>query len=297
MLCLPTLSSLSATADGLKNPQWVTSSEGQLLLRWFKNAPYPHPSRADGFKTGDKVFSAAEHYSDSTVGIFIPKGFKPRPATDFVVHFHGHNNHVSRVFQQFDLQKQFVKSGLNAVLVVPQGPKDATDSGCGRLDLDSGAFKALMEEITRFLYADGKLRSEKIGRIALTAHSGGYRVTSQILDHGGMEPNITDVLLFDASYGNLNGFADWCSRVKGRRLVSIFTDHLAGENVWLMSLLQKRKYSFNVMMEDDLKTMPLTGRAGFFIHTVELEHNDVVGKRDYFAKFLYSSALAHIAAN
>ncbi len=53
-------------------PAWNATQSGQLLLRSFANAPYPHASRAEGFKT----FPREPHYVDSTVGIFIPDGYQ-----------------------------------------------------------------------------------------------------------------------------------------------------------------------------------------------------------------------------
>lgn len=262
------------------------SPEGELILRPFANAPYPHKSRENGFKINGTTYDAAGHYSDSTVGIFIPAGFKPGEATDFVVHFHGHLNHVSQVFEQFNLKKEFVQSGLNAILLVPQGPKDATDSGDGRLELDPGGFEALLREVAAYLHTSGKLPTEKIGRVTLTAHSGGYNVTSAILQHGGLADKIKDVVLFDATYGNLEGFADWAKLGHGRRLISIFTEHLASANVMLMSMLQTRGVKYKVTLDGEWKDSDLKARSVLFIHTLDLTHNDTVSKKDYFARFL-----------
>ncbi len=270
---------------------WVPAAGGSLLLRSFSNAPYPHESRSGGWKSKGRTFTAARHYSDSTVGLFIPDTFRPGDSVDFVVHFHGHKNHVSQVLEQFDLPAQFAASGVNAVLVVPQGPKDAPDSGCGRLELEAGAFGALMQEIAGFLKSEGRIRVEQIGRIVLSAHSGGYRVTSRVLDCGGLTDHITDVLLFDATYDLLGGFADWCAGGEGRRLVSIFTAHLAGENTLLMSMLQKRGVEFGVYDETALSPSDVLPRKPHFIFTTELGHNDVVHKRGCFGQWLASSAL------
>ena len=86
------------------------------------SAPFPHPKRADGHRHNGKFFSAKENYSDSTVAIFIPKGFHETGKIDFEVHFHGWSNHVEDVLDHYRLIEQFVASNRNAVLVVPQGP-------------------------------------------------------------------------------------------------------------------------------------------------------------------------------
>src|SRR4051794_5214455 len=211
--------------------QWHSLDYGELMLRDFHNAPYPHPSRSSGFKT-----FGPEHYQDSTVGIVIPKSFKPTQRVDLIVHFHGHRNYVENVLDQYRLPDQVLGSGCNAILIVPQGPKDAADSGFGRME-DEGGFQALVREVLEFLHDEKKISTTTIGRIALTAHSGGYKAVSAICSRGGLRDNITDVLLFDASYGDLDGFADWIKLGGERRLVSIFTAHLAPANFELLTLL------------------------------------------------------------
>jgi hypothetical protein len=118
-----------------------------------------------------------------------------------------------------------------------------------------------------------------------------------VLAQGGLESQISDVLLFDATYGSLSRFADWLAGGRSRRLVSIFTDHLAGENVQLMALLRERKVPFSVSLDgprfaDDA----VKARGAHFIHTLDLEHNQVVSERRYFARWLASSALAKRSA-
>src|SRR4051794_15896242 len=110
-------------------PTWTESEFGQQILRPFKTAPYPHASRADGFKGKTKTFPRDPHYVDSTIGIFIPVGFVPGSEMNLIVHFHGHMNHVSNVLPKYKLPQQLSESKTNAILIVPQGPKDAGDSG------------------------------------------------------------------------------------------------------------------------------------------------------------------------
>src|SRR5271168_3886808 len=120
---------LSAVTSG--SSLWTSSPDGDLALVPFKSAPFPHSSRDQGFKTGTTFYPRDPNYSDSTVGVFLSKNFKPEKSINFVVHFHGWNNHVQQVFEQYDLARQMDLSGLNAVLLVPQGPRDANDSTDG----------------------------------------------------------------------------------------------------------------------------------------------------------------------
>src|SRR5438046_2886718 len=56
-------------------PAWQTIVNGELILRPFPHAPYPHPSREHGFKGRSTTYPADPHYADSTVGVFIPAGY------------------------------------------------------------------------------------------------------------------------------------------------------------------------------------------------------------------------------
>jgi hypothetical protein len=263
---------------------WLASSEGLTLLRPFASAPYPHASRAQGHTYQGKRFDADTHYADSTVGLVIPAGFRPTQSTDFIVHFHGWGNHVSNVIEHHALRKQLAASGRNAILVVPQGPKDASDSGCGKLE-EAGGFERLVRDVAQFLKTDGKIPTERIGKLTLSAHSGGYSVTRAILERGGLARNITDVLLFDASYGGLETFADWGAQ-KNHRLISLFTAHLASENFQLLTLLQQRGAKVASLLEPGLDEKTLSQRHPTIIHTLDLPHDEVLMKRSYFETFV-----------
>jgi hypothetical protein len=265
--------------------QWHSVEYGELMLRDFKNAPFPHPSRAKGYRD-----FGPEHYQDSTIGIVIPKTFKPSDSVDLIVHFHGFHNYVENVLDKYQLPDQLIASGCNAILIVPQGPKDAADAGFGKLE-DAGGFERLIKEIVEYLHDEKKIPTTNIGRIVLTTHSGGYKVTSLILQRGGLRDHITDTLLFDSSYGELEGFADWIKLGHDRRLVSIFTAHLAPANFELLTDLKDRGVPYELTMERDLKPELLKKRTAIFIHTEDLPHDEIMTQRKYYTLFLKTSAL------
>ena len=110
------------------------SDIGRTLLCPMGNAPFPHPSRKDGFKKGNRSFPCEPHYCDSTVGIFIPDGYADNGKVNIMLYLHGHYNNVAKALGQFKLREQVVRSGKNLILVFPEGPRDAGDSGCGKLE-------------------------------------------------------------------------------------------------------------------------------------------------------------------
>ena len=124
---------------------------GEVIISELSNAPFPHQKRVSGHTYNNKSYSFEEHYNDSTVLIFIPKGYKAETDNDFVIHFHGWYNNADSVLNQFKLIEQFSESGKNAILVVPQGPKNAPDSFGGKLE-DENGFLRFMNDVTDLLY-------------------------------------------------------------------------------------------------------------------------------------------------
>jgi hypothetical protein len=263
---------------------------GQLIVTQFVTAPFPHPSRAEGHKYQDKVYSAAEHYSDSTVAIFIPKDLRETGQIDFLVHFHGWNNTVAGTLSQFKLIEQLIASGKNAVLVVPEGPYDAPDSFGGKLE-DPDGFKKFMDEVATTLRRQSALTKKDfaVGNIVLSGHSGGYHVMSAIVDRGGLSGKVKEVWLFDALYGQTEKFLAWSDLQRGR-LMNIYTDGggTTNETLRLMHVLINRGTPFLATDESGATPQELRVNRFVFLHT-DMTHNDVLEKRKTFTEFLETS--------
>ena len=295
---------------------WPTNytAFGTLIVTQFVSAPFPHPKRAEGHKYHDQFFSAAEHYSNSDVAIFIPKGFRATHKVDFVIHFHGWNNTVAGTLQQFQLIEQFCASGKNAVLIIPEGPHNAPDSFGGKLE-DTNGFARFMDEAVKTLRTSGVLmelerglqpastsigqaavkrpevRAPEIGSIILSGHSGGYHVMAAILDHGGISEKIKEAWLFDALYGGTENFVAWQKNQSGR-LLDIYTNHggTKGESENLMATYKTNGVSFFAAEETNAVPDNLRTNKIIFLHT-DLTHNEVIFRREEFAQFLKTSCL------
>ena len=269
------------------------ASQGRLILAPFASAPFPHPGRAKGHTYQDKLYTAKEHYSDNTVALFIPTGFRETGRVDFVVHFHGWRNTVAGTLGTFHLIEQLVASGKNAVLVVPEGPHNAPDSFGGKLE-DPDGFRHFMDEVVATLRdrAGFQKKDFSIGRIILSGHSGGYHVIAGILDHGGLPKNVDEVWLFDALYGQTDSYLAWSDRTHGR-LINIYTDHggTKDESEKLKTRLAARSTPVLAVEETALAADALTTSQFVFIHT-DLVHDDVMAKRDEFTLLLKTSVLA-----
>jgi hypothetical protein len=268
---------------------------GELIITQLASAPFPHPKRAEGHKYQGKDFTAQEHYSDSTVAIFIPKGFREGGQVDFIVHFHGWQNNVEGVLKQYQLIEQLSESRRNVVLVVPQGPRNAPDSFGGKLE-DADGFKRFMAEVAETLRQKSALKKKDftIGQIALSGHSGGYEVISAIVDRGGLTEDVREVWLFDALYAQTDKFLAWIDRHQGRFL-DIYTEHggTKARTEELMATLKQRGTAFFAGKEAEAKPADLQSNKLVFLYT-DLPHNDVVHKRQEFCEYLKTSCFGKL---
>jgi hypothetical protein len=289
---LAMLLATAAPAFGADRLAAAYAACGRLIVTQFVSAPFPHPARAGGHSYQDQLYSAGEHYSDSTVAVFIPKGFRETGRVDFVIHFHCWNNTVAGTLGGFKLIEQLVASGKNAVLVVPAGPHDAPDSFGGKLE-DRDGFKNFMAELVATLRRRAAFQQQdfSVGHIILSGHSGGYRVIAGILDRGGLPKNADEVWLFDALYAGTDKFLAWSDRQHGR-LLNLYTDHGGTKDASeaMMKRLKERGTPFLAVEESQATADGLKTNQVIFIHT-DLPHNDVVGKRNEFCLFLKTSSL------
>lgn len=267
---------LTLTAGTLAAPSLLP--RGRTFLQAFGAAPYPHAGRP---------------YRDSTIGIYVPAHYRPTDTVDYVVHFHGWHNDVRHVLQRYRLREQMDLSGRNAILVVPQGPKDAPDSDFGKLEHDPEGFARLMDEIGAFVRDRHVTAATRIGRIVLSSHSGGYGGEGGVLARGGLNDSITDVLLFDAAYGYYDAFADWVKAKSGNHLLSIFTSDTSNGNAALMALVQAPQPNIFVRLAHGMTLAQLQTRAPTFVSTT-VAHDELLQRYNWYALFLRATALTPV---
>lgn len=285
-----TAAALAAT--GVPAPGVSQVAGGKTFIVPFASAPYPHPSRANGHMNDKKLYDAATHYSNSNVGIFIPDGWHPQDgAIDAVVHFYGWNHDIKATYDTYRLREQMVESKRNAILIVPEGPTFAPDSGDGKLELDENGFSRFMNDVCGWLQKSNLSTTAKPGKIVLSAHSGGYGGAGGAIKRGGMNANITDVILFDSAYGYLDEFAAW-ARGTDKHFLSIFTTDTENGNVALMGLIQGAQPNVYVWLAKDITLERLKTRNATFILTNDVAHDELLQKYDWYSLFLQSTALA-----
>jgi len=152
---------------------------------------------------------------DDTVIVFVPERyrFQAEEGISALVHFHGHNSSAERALAAHALREQLVDSRQNAVLVVPQLALFAADSSCGRL-ASAGAFARLLGGALSTAARTGRAtlgeshfpERPQLGRVCLSAHSGGYHAAACSLRHGGVD--VSETYLFDALYAESDVFRE-----------------------------------------------------------------------------------------
>jgi beta-lactamase class A len=227
------------------NIDWNTFPSGEWARIFLKNSPFPHPSRKDGYQYQDKFFPYDPHYSDSSAVVVIPKGFSENNnAVDLIIHFHGWNNDVLNVMEQFNMVQQLIASKKNVILVFAQGPYRASDSGGGKME-DNGGLKRFVEEILQNLKVENRIKSTEIGKVIITAHSGGYRPAILSLVRGKLDKNVKELFLFDAFYALTDQIIPWLKQDQNNRLRSIYTEHLAAEHQNFIAILKKDHLTYS----------------------------------------------------
>ncbi len=269
------------------------TSRGDILKLELPSAHFPHRGRQNGYRYGDAYYPPDPHYSDSSVQVFVPAGFRAREAVDLVFFFHGWNSSIAETERDFHLYRQFSESGVNALLVVPELARDAPDSFGGNLE-EGGGFARLVDDLLQALRGYGLLARPRPGRLVLAGHSGAYRVIAQVLDHGGLEEHIGEVYLFDALYDLENLFADW---IKGsaRRFVSVNAtgSETSAAAERLIGLLRASAVPLAVAPDEPRQDWRRLRSRVLFLQS-PYDHYGVVSATDQFRGILSSSpALVH----
>lgn len=241
-----------------------------------------------------------------TVLVFVPRHHRPAAngTVSFVVHFHGHNTTAERAIAAHQLREQVDDSKQNAILVVPQLAVMAADSSAGRHETP-GTFARMLNDVLvgldrpeakKELGASAPLAGSTVGRVVVSAHSGGYHSAASAIKHGGVA--IQEVYLFDALYADTDVFRDWVIRGRGKpmgarhKLVSYFTAGTTETNTQrVFAELEKEGVAVaRETVEGTLSREDLTHAEAVSIRT-QLAHGTVTSELNSLRDCLYASAL------
>lgn len=255
---------------------------------YSSHTAFPDTGRAAGHVYDKVLYSAAEHYHDSTVLIISPKKLDARKTVDLIFWFHGWHNNVDNAAAYYELTKQFIASKRNAVLVLAETAKDSPDSHGGKLE-NPGVFKALVGDVLKGLRSKQLIpKNCAAGNILLAGHSGAYRVMARIIKNGQMP--VKEAILFDALYGETEIFMAWIKADKNHLFIDLYTDHggTDGESHAMAKQLTEQNIAYIETEESGITPKLLHDNRLVYIHSLH-EHNNVINKPDNFRLFLESS--------
>jgi len=245
-------------------------------------------------------------HGDDTVIVFVPDKyrFQAEEGISALVHFHGHNSSAERAIAAHALREQLVESRQNAILVVPQLALFAADSSCGKL-ATPGALQRLLggavstaARLGRRMLADSRFPERpELGRVCLSAHSGGYHAAACSLRQGGVD--VSETYLFDALYAESEVFREWVlarrdePAASRHKLVSYFTMGAATEplNNGLRAALERSGVLVSEeLREGELSRRDLSHASAVFVRT-GVAHSSVTWETNALRDVLYASML------
>ena len=245
-------------------------------------------------------------HGDDTVIVFVPEKYRfhADEGISALVHFHGHNSSAERAITAHALREQLVESRQNAILVVPQLALFAADSSCGKLTSPGGFARLLggaLSNASRFgrswLGESRFPERPRLGRVCLSAHSGGYHAAACSLSQGGVE--VSETYLFDALYAESAIFRDWVLSRRDHpaesrhKLVSYFTVGTTTQllNDGLRADLERSGILVSEeLREGELSRKDLSHASAVFVRTA-VAHSSVTWETNALRDVLYASML------
>jgi len=276
---------------GSRIVKMASDARGITALLELEQAPFP----SSGFA-----------YADPSVVVFIPHHHRVGRDSNVstVVHFHGHHSTAERAIVTHHLREQIYESKQNAILVVPQLAVNAADSAAGKLEQTGGFARMLLDTLrtldtstVRAVAGNAALAPNPgIGRVCLSAHSGGYHAAAAALRGGAVA--IDEVYLFDALYGEADVFRDWVIAGHGKpmgarhKLVSYFTSGRTEANTTTLfaDLERSGVVCVHEQVEGTLSRGELTRSEAVSIRT-QVAHGAVTSELNGLRDCLYASSL------
>ncbi len=137
------------------------------------------------------------------VHVWWPAGYDADSA-GIVIYVHGYFTDVDGAWRHHHLAKQFAESGLNAMFIACEAPRNARDdvSWTNAADLLDAVAARLPDELPD-------------GRLVVVGHSGAHRTITMWLE----EDTIDTIVLVDALYGGNVRFRSWLDADPKHRLI------------------------------------------------------------------------------
>lgn len=267
-----------------------SQNERRIIRFSSKHTSFPDSARSHDYVYDSVHYSSSDHYSDSTLLMIIPPGVKRDRHVDLVFWFHGWYNNVDTALRFYEIERQFLESKKNAVLVLAETAKNAPDSYGGKLE-KKGVFKQLTVDIIESLKKENIIgRNSFPGKITLAGHSGAYRVIAHMLVNGDMP--VSEVILFDALYGQTDKYLSWIQQEKKHRFINWYTNQGGGTDevsIQMMKQLQELQIPFQLVEEASVGSDAIRKNRILFVHSPR-GHNVIINRPDNLKLLLENSS-------
>ncbi|MGZ3846194.1 MAG: hypothetical protein ACXVBH_09060 [Flavisolibacter sp.] len=256
------------------------SQQSKTVRFTSRYTSFPDSGRSNGHTYDSVFYSTRDHYSDSSVLLVVPDNLRRKNKVDLIFWFHGWNNNIDTANQFYELEKQFLSSRRNAILVLSETAKNAPDSYGGKLE-QPGDFSRLVSDVLYHLKKEHLVENKAVaGSITLAGHSGAYRVIAYILANGGVP--VEKVYLFDALYSQVDKFLSWIQQNKGYRFVNWYTNHGGGTDevsIQMMQQLDQLHLPYKLVEETTINSNDIKSNRILFVHSPR-EHNVIINRPD-----------------
>jgi predicted esterase len=269
----------------LPKAQEMNTPHGKEFRIGSKYAMFPDSLRNISPRVYNGVtYNTKEHYSDSSAYIFVPDYFEPNKPYQFVFWFHGWGNNIDTGLAQFKVKEQFYAARLNAILVFPEGPKNAPDSYGGKFE-KADTFNHFVKDVSDFLLSERLIQKNKEPEFIYAGHSGAYEVMSFLLLHS--KYRCRGFILFDALYGQEEKFTMQLQQDSKTKCINIFTDEGGTYNnsKKLITDMKAWKWKFLEKEEDDCTLDDLKNNRIIFMHSKK-KHGEVINNNNNLQHFL-----------
>jgi len=266
----------------------------QTLRFTSNNTSFPDTAREHGHIYDSVFYNANEHYNDNSVLVIIPNDLQRKEKINFIFWFHGWHNNIDTALNFYEIEKQFIESKRNSILVLAETAKNAPDSYGGKLE-NPGVFKALVGDIMSNLKQHQIVdQKSELGSVVLAGHSGAYRIIAFILEKGGVP--VSEVYLFDALYGQTDKFMSWIKQDKKHHFVNWYTNHGGGTDevsIDMMHELANDSLSYVLLEEQSVTPADVKKNRILFVHSTR-EHNDIINRPDNLRLLLENSPVLNL---
>ncbi|TFG98222.1 MAG: hypothetical protein E4H13_10090, partial [Calditrichales bacterium] len=177
---------------------WQQTSYGRYTVIRMVHSPFPDSAYTD------------PAFQDSSVYIFVPRGYQKKAYYDLVIDHHGFgaivdpaNREKTSYPESFRQDYQLFTSGKNAILIMPQAARNAANGATGKFGR-MGGFQRFIEEIGTFLKHEEILNmNASLRDIHISSFSGGYQIMAMDITLNPPEflTHIRSVNLWDSFYG------------------------------------------------------------------------------------------------